>query len=434
MSGYASSGQKAEAMEVFERMEDKSVLTWTSLISGFVQSGNASDGAEMYVRMRREAVEIDDAFVLSSVISAVADMAALELGRQMHCEVMKLGYESSGIVGNSIVDMYAKCSDVCSARAWFERVTVQRDVVSWTTMIVGEAQHGRAEEALELFDGMVRAGVRPNEVTFVGLLHACSHSGLVRRGREIFDSMVNEYKIRPSLLHYTCLLDLLSRSGLLEEAESVIRVMPCEPDEATWAALLSACKKHGEKELSLRFADHLLSLRPREPSTYILLSNVYAILQKWDSVANVRKLMVDMEIKKEGGYSWIEMGKESFMFWAGVVPHHASAEILGLLRELGMEIRKRGYMPDTSSVMHDLDEQEKVQQLSLHSERLAVAFGLLKSVPGSIIRVVKNLRVCGDCHTVLKLISEIAGREFVVRDAKRFHHFRGGKCSCGDFW
>ena len=165
-----------------------------------------------------------------------------------------------------------------------------------------------------------------------------------------------------------------------------------------------------------------------------MLSNVYAVMQKWDSVANVRKLMVDMEIKKEGGYSWIEMGKESWTFRAGELPHHMSDEVFALLEELGKEMRKRGYIPDTSSVMHDLEEQEKVQQLSLHSERLAVAFGLLKSVPGSIIRVVKNLRVCGDCHTVLKLISEIAGREFVVRDANRFHHFRVGKCSCGDFW
>lgn len=433
VNGYAANGRKNEALDLFDRMPERSILTWTALISGFVQGGCAFDAARAFVRMKRDGVKIDDAFVLSSVISAAADMAALELGRQLHCVVSLLGYETSGIVGNSIVDMYAKCSDICSARAWFERVPVQ-DVVSWTTMIVGEAQHGRAAEALGLFDGMVRSGVRPNEVTFVGLLYACSHSGLVRKGRELFDSMVKEYKIRPSLRHYTCLLDLFSRSGLLEEAESVVKTMPCEPDEATWAALLSACKKHGNDEMSLRFANHLLTLRPKTSSTCILLSNVYAALQKWDAVAHVRKFMVDMEIKKEAGYSWIEMGKESVMFHAGEVPHHMHDKFLGLLDELGTEMTKRGYTPDTSSVMHDMDEQEKVKQLSLHSERLAIAFGLLKSVPGSIIRVVKNLRVCGDCHTVLKLISEIVRREFVVRDATRFHHFKGGKCSCGDFW
>ncbi|KAH7664159.1 TPR-like protein [Dioscorea alata] len=433
ISGYASSGCYSDAIEVFGAMPEKDVFTWTALISGLVQSGDSFHALKLFVDMRREGVSLDDAFVLSSAVGAASDSAALELGRQLHCLTLVLGYESCMIIGNALVDMYAKCSDIYSARIAFERVTV-RDVVSWTTMVLGEAQHGKAEMAFSLFDQMVIAGVRPNEVTFVALLYACSHAGLVQRGRNFFDSMVREHGITPSLQHYTCLLDLLSRSGHLSEAEELIKSMPYEPDEATWGALLSACKKHGNVQMSLRVANHLLSLKPKDPSMYILLSNTYAVAGDWANVTNVRRLMVDNEIKKEPGYSWIELGKESCMFVAGETPHEMRIQIVSLLEELMIEMKKRGYVPETNSVMHDLDEHEKEQQLMMHSERLAVAFGLLRGVPGTAIRVVKNLRVCDDCHTVLKMISSIASREIVVRDATRFHHFSYGSCSCGDFW
>nr|XP_010906170.1 pentatricopeptide repeat-containing protein At4g14050, mitochondrial [Elaeis guineensis] len=433
VSGYASNGRKVEALELFRQMPEKDVFVWTALISGFIQSGDSFGAVKLFVEMMREGVLIDDSFILSSVIGASSHLASLELGKQLHCLVVGLGYESSMIVGNSLVDMYAKCSDIYSARAVFEGISA-RDIVSWTTMVIGEAQHGRAEAALALFDEMVLAGVKPNEVTFVGLIYACSHAGLVQRGRELFDSITLDYGMKPLLQHYTCLLDLLSRSGNLSDAEDIIRTMPYEPDEATWAALLSSCKKHGDTQRSTRIADHLLALKPRDPSTYILLSNTYATAGKWEHVATVRRLMANMEIRNEPGYSWVELGKESCLFQAGEVPHNMRNEILGLLEGLVMEMKKRGYVPDTRSVMHDVEEHEKEQQLFLHSERLAVAYGILKSVPGAVIRVVKNIRVCSDCHTVMKLISSIIGKEIVVRDATRFHHFEGGKCSCGDFW
>ncbi|KAG6516710.1 pentatricopeptide repeat-containing protein At4g14050, mitochondrial-like [Zingiber officinale] len=433
VSGYASNGRKARALELFDQMPHRNIFAWTALISGFLQSGESFHAAKKFVEMRRQEVEIDNAFVLSAVIGAAADLATLQLGRQLHGLMWALGYESSFIVGNALVDMYAKCSDIDSARSVFLSLAV-RDVVSWTTMVVGEAQHGRAEDALQLYDHMILAGVQPNGVTFVGLIYACSHAGLVQKGRELFDLMVEEHGIRPSLQHYTCLLDLLSRSGHLAEAEHVIESMPYVPDEAIWAALLSACMKHGDTPRSIRVADRLLSMDPKDPSTYILLSNAFAVAGVWESVVRVRKLMDDMEIKKQPGYSWIDLGKESCLFTAGEIPHDMRVEIVQLLDELAIEMRRRGYVPDARSVMHDLEECEKEQQLFLHSERLAVAFGLLKSIPGTTIRIVKNLRVCTDCHTVLKLISAITGRSIVVRDANRFHHFECGKCSCGDFW
>uniref|UniRef100_A0A452Z4X7 DYW domain-containing protein n=1 Tax=Aegilops tauschii subsp. strangulata TaxID=200361 RepID=A0A452Z4X7_AEGTS len=433
VSGYASNGYTDEALELFRSMPGRGLFAWTALVSGYVRAGESVSAVELFVEMRRDAVTIDDAFVLSAVTGGAADLAALVLGRQLHGLSMRLGFLSSMMVGNALVDMYSKCSDIHSAREVFEEITV-RDIISWTTMIVGEAQHGRAGEAFALYDRMILAGVKPNEVTFVGLIYACSHAGLVQKGRQLFDSVKREYDINPGLQLYTCYLDLLSRSGHLSEAEELITTMPYEPDEAAWGALLSACKKHNDAEMCVRVADNLLELGPKYPSTCVLLSNVYAVNGKWGSVSTVRKLMANMKINKEPGYSWVEVGRESRLFHAGEVPVDMREEILVFLEELVSEMRRRGYVPDTSSVMHDLEEHEKEHHLFLHSERLAVAFGILKSLPGSVIRVVKNLRVCGDCHTVMKLISEIFQRKIIVRDATRFHHFEGGKCSCGEFW
>nr|AAV25639.1 hypothetical protein [Oryza sativa Japonica Group] len=360
VSGYASNGRGEEALQLFRSMPGRNLFAWTALISGLVKTGESVGAVELFVEMRRDDIRIDDAFVLSIVIGGA--------GQAVAC-------------------------DILSAREVFEGITF-RAVISWTTMVVGEAQHGRAEEALALYDRMVLAGAKPNKVTFVGLIYACSHAGLVQKGRQLFESMKNEYGITPGLQHYTCYLDLLSRSGHLLEAEELMTTMPYEPDEATWGALLSACKKYKDAEMCIRIADKLLELRPKDSSTYILLSNVYAVNGKWDSVAKARKCTIGLEIRKEPVYSWIEAGREFRLFHAGEVPLDVREEIMGFLEEMVLEMRKRGYVPDTSSVMHDLEENEKEHHLFLHSERLAVAFGLIKSPPGSVIRVVKNLRVC----------------------------------------
>ncbi|KAJ0093363.1 hypothetical protein Patl1_26102 [Pistacia atlantica] len=414
LSGYARSGRKNEAFEMFERVPVRNLFSWTALISGFVQSGNGTDAFYLFIKMRREGVDIGEPLVLSSIVGSCANLASLELGKQIHGLVIALGYESSLFISNALVDMYAKCSDIVAAKNIFGRMR-RKDVVSWTSIIVGAAQHGRAEEALAIYDAMVSAGVKPNEVTFVGLIYACSHVGLVSRGRKLFKSMTDDYGISPSLQHYTCLLDLLSRSGHLAEAENVIQAMPFKPDEPTWAALLSACKQHGNMQMGTRVANQLLSLKPEEPSTYILLSNFYASAAMWEHVSKVRKLMAHMEVKKEPGYSCIDTGKESQVFHAGEPYHPLKDKIFGLLRELDGEMRRRGYVPDISSVLHDMDQQEKEKQLFWHSERVAVAYGLLKCVPGTVLRIVKNLRVCGDCHTVLKHISDCKQRNCCTR-------------------
>ncbi|XP_052208190.1 pentatricopeptide repeat-containing protein At4g14050, mitochondrial [Diospyros lotus] len=433
ISGYARRGRKMEAVELLKSMPEKNLFSWTALVSGLVQSGHCNDAFNHFIEMRREGVDIVDPHILSSIVGASANLAAMELGKQIHCFVLALGYESCLFTSNALVDMYAKCSDVLAARIIFDSMS-RRDVVSWTSIIVGTAQHGQAKDALSLYDEMILAGVKPNEVTFTGLIYACSHVGLVSKGRQFFKSMVEDYGLSPTLQHYTCLLDLFARSGHLYEAENLLKTMPFEPDEAAWAALLSACKLHENIKMGARVADHLLSLEPKDPSTYILLSNAYAGAGVWENVSKVRKLMAVMEVKKQPGYSSIDLGKESQVFYAGEISHAMKDEIVGLLKELDAEMRRRGYVPDTSSVLHDMEKNEKERLLFWHSERLAVAYGLLKAVPGAVIRIVKNLRVCVDCHTVLKYICFIAEREIIVRDASRFHHFKDGRCSCCDFW
>lgn len=433
MYGYARVGNKNKVFELLGHMPHKNLYSWTALISGFVQSGHFDDAFRLFCEMRRELVGIEEPFVISSLIAGSAGSATLEVGKQVHKLVVDLGYESNVYVSNALIDMYAKCSDILSAEKIFMEMG-KRDVVSWTSIIVGMAQHGRAEEALALYDEMTLVGLKPNEVTFVGLIYACSHTGLVERGRQLFHSMVVEYGLSPSLQHYTCLVDLYSRSGHLEEAENVLNSMPFEPDEAAYAPLLSSCTQTGKKEIGVRIANNLLELGPKNTSTCILMSNIFARAAMWDNVSTVRKYMGAMESKKKPGYSCVDLGKENEVFYAGETLHPMKDEIFSLLKELELEMRKRGYEPDTSSVLHDMEEQEKERQLFWHSERVAVAYGLLKSVPGTSIRILKNLRVCEDCHMVLKFICSIVDREIVVRDASRFHHFKNGVCSCKDFW
>ncbi|XP_051115091.1 pentatricopeptide repeat-containing protein At4g14050, mitochondrial [Andrographis paniculata] len=433
--GYAMVGREGVVIELLRKMPCKNLRTWTAAISGFVQGRHTDESFRIFSEMRRDGVDIEDPFVLSSLIAGSSSLALLELGKQAHGLVLRLGYASNAYVTNALIDMYAKCSDLSSASKIFHDMR-ERDIISWTSIIVGMAQHGRGKEALSLYDDMVSTGLKPNEVTFTGLIYACSHVGLVEKGRAIFKSMVEEYGLRPSLQHYTCLLDLYSRSGDIDEAENVLKSMPFKPDETMWASLLSSCIRVGRTEIGVRIADDLLQTRPESPSTFVLMSNVYARAAMWDRVSTVRKSMMGLDRRKKPGYSWVDLGNDSRVFYAGETGNYPMKdEIFALLKELEAEMRKRGYVPDTTVVLHNMEQHDKEWQLFWHSERQAVAYALLGGgPPEKPVRVIKNLRICDDCHVVLKFICDIVRREIVVRDANRYHHFRDGKCSCSDFW
>lgn len=344
-----------------------------------------------------------------------------------------MGLEENVYVGTSVVDMYCKCGRVEMARKAFNRMK-DKNIKSWSAMVAGYGMHGRGREALHVFDEMLESGEKPNYITFVSVLAACSHSGLVNEGRHWFRVMKKDFGIDPGVEHYGCIVDLLGRAGCLTEAYGLIKEMRIKPDFVVWGALLSACRTHKDVELAEISADKLFELDPTNCGYYVLLSNIYADAGRWKDVERMRILIKNRGIAKPPGYSLVELKGKSHMFMVGDRRHPRHEEIYSYLEKLRIRMKEAGYVPDTGSVLHDVDEEEKETVLRVHSEKLALAFAILNTVPGSAILIIKNLRVCGDCHSAIKLIAKLEGREVVVRDSHRFHHFKDGLCSCGDYW
>lgn len=281
---------------------------------------------------------------------------------------------------------------------------------------------------------MKQAGVRPNEVTFVSVLRGCCVVGLVEEGREHFDSMRREYGIEPWLEHYGCLVDLYGRAGRLDEALDVINKMPMKPHAGAWGALLNACRMYKNTEMGELALRKLVELETKNHGAYVLLSNIYAESKNWDRVINVRQIMKAKGVKKLPGCSVIEVDGEVHEFFAGDETHPRYNEIEVMLGEISRRLKLAGYVANTNPVMYDIEEEEKEDTLCKHSEKVAIAFGLISLKEGVPIRIVKNLRVCWDCHDVTKMISKVFNREIIVRDRNRFHHFKDGKCSCKGYW
>lgn len=437
---YGSCGCLDDAWGVFGEMRERSVVSWNAMIDGLVRMGEFDEAVRLFREMQMKFEP--DGYVMQSMISACAGLRSLALGMWCHCYVLReLDNEigESILLNNALVDMYCKCGEVDIARQVFERMK-KRDVNSWNSMILGFALHGHGEAALECFDRLAREeGLVPNSITFTGVLAACNHRGLVVAGRRYFDIMVNEYNIQPVLEHYGSLVDLLGRAGYIDEALDIIANMPMKPDVVIWRSILDACsKKNGGLELSEEVARQIFESEGADCSgAYVLLSRVYAVANRWNEVGFIRNWMTNKGVKKEPGCSSIEMYGISHEFFAGDTSHSKTKEIYELLDVIDKRLEAIGYVPDVSQAPM-VDEQELVDgkrdSLKLHSERLAIAFGLLNLPPGVPIRVFKNLRVCHDCHNVTKLISKLYNVDIIVRDRARFHHFREGSCSCMDYW
>lgn len=344
-----------------------------------------------------------------------------------------MGLEDDVIVGTCIIDMYCKCGRVEMARKAFSCMK-EKNVRSWTALISGFGMHGRAKEALEVFYNMIRAGVKPNYITFVSVLAACSHGGLVQEGWHWFHAMKDEFNVEPGLEHYSCMVDLLGRAGYLGHAYNLIKQMKVTPDFVIWGSLLAACRIHKNVELAEISADKLFELDSSNCGYYVLLSNIYADAGRWEDVERMRLLMKDRGLVKPPGFSLVELKGKVHVFLVGDKDHPKREKIYEYMEELTVKIQELGYIPNMSSVPYDVDEEEKGLTLQVHSEKLAVVFAIMHTVPGATIHVIKNLRICGDCHNFIKLISKIVDHEIVVRDSKRFHHFKDGFCSCGDYW
>ncbi|KAF5746249.1 pentatricopeptide repeat-containing family protein [Tripterygium wilfordii] len=428
---YGKCGALDDARQVSDEIT-KDTVCWTAMIDGLVRNGDMNRALQVFRDMQRENVMPNEVTIVC-VLSACAQLGALELGRWVHSYMRKFQIERNHFVCGALINMYARCGDIDEARRVFEEMK-ERNVITYNSMISGFALHGKSVEAIKMFRGMIKQGIRPTSVTFVGVLNACSHGGLVDSGFEIFHSMTRDYGIEPQIEHYGCMVDLLGRVGRLEEAYNFIRGMKIPPDHIMLGALLSACKIHGNIELGEQIAKLLMDCGEADSGTYVLLSNVYASSGKWRESAQVRAKMKEGGIRKEPGCSAIEVNNEIHEFILGDLRHPQKEQIYAKLEEVNHTLRSKGYTPATEVVLQDIEDQEKEMALAIHSERLAICYGLISTKPHTTIRVAKNLRVCSDCHSTIKLISRITSRRIVVRDRNRFHHFENGDCSCGDYW
>ncbi|KAE8677409.1 Pentatricopeptide repeat-containing protein [Hibiscus syriacus] len=409
VSGFVECGALEFAEEFFEFAAEKSVVTWTAMISGymkfrkiqkaerlfrdmpvknlvtwnamiFVENRRAEDGLKLFRIMLRNGIRPNHSS-LSSVILGCSELSALQLGKQVHQLVCKSPLRDD-TTSTSLISMYCKCGVLDDAWKLFLE-TNRKDVVSWNAMISGYAQHGAA----------------------------CNHAGMVDVGIRYFDSMVKDYGVEPRPNHYSCMVDLLGRAGKLREAVDLIKKMPFKPHSTIFGTLLGACRIHKNLEIAEFAAQNLLNLDPKSAAGYVQLANVYAAMSKWDHVARVRRSMKDNGVIK------------------------TPASIHRKLNELEKKMKLAGYVSDLEFfALHDVGEEQKEQLLLRHSEKLVIAFGLINTSYGTPIRVFKNLRVCGDCHRAIKYISAIERRDIIVRDTVRFHHFKDGCCSCGDYW
>ncbi|XP_042513757.1 pentatricopeptide repeat-containing protein At1g34160 [Macadamia integrifolia] len=429
---YAKSGDLDNAGKLFDEMCVRDIATWNALISGMAQGNRPSDALALFRQMREEGLKPNEVTVLGA-LSACAQLGASREGETIHGFVRDEQLDMNVQVCNAVIDMYAKCGLIDKACDVFNGMRCARSLVSWNSIIMALAMHGRGSHALQLFTQMHHTHVEPDAVTYLAALCACNHGGLVADGRRLFNSLL-ESGLTPNVKHYGTLVDLLGRGGQLEEAYQIIRSMPMVPDVVLWQTLLGASKTYGNVEMAERASRALVEMGSNSDGDFVLLSNVYAAHQRWDDVGRIREAMRSREVKKVPGFSFIEVGGVVHKFVNGDQTHSNWREIYRKLDEINFKIKSYGYMPETSFVLHDIGEEEKENALSYHSEKLAVAFGLIIMDDGTPIQVNKNLRICGDCHVVIKLISKIYDREIVVRDRARFHHFKNGICSCGDYW
>ncbi|TVU13291.1 hypothetical protein EJB05_40335, partial [Eragrostis curvula] len=378
---YAKLSKIDSAQRVFDSLPARDVVSWNTLITGYMQNGLANEAINTYNHMQRhEGLKpIQGTFV--SVLPACSHLGALQQGMRMHALAVKTGLFLDVYVGTCLIDLYAKCGKLVEAMLLFQNMD-RRSTGPWNAIIAGLGVHGHGEKALSLFSQMQQEGIKPDHVTFVSLLASCSHAGLVDRGRSFFAMMQTMYGILPIAKHYACIVDMLGRAGQLDEAFEFIQDMPIKPDSAVWGALLGACRIYGNVEMGKMASQNLFELDPENVGYYVLMSNMYAKAGKWDGVDEVRSLVRRQNLQKTPGWSSIEVKKAVSVFYSGTQtePHPQNEDIQRELQHLMAKMRSLGYVPDYSFVLQDVEEDEKEQILNNHSERLAIAYGIIRSL------------------------------------------------------
>lgn len=435
ISFYGSCGSVELASKLFREMLQRDLVSWSSMIACCANNGFGFQALDLFREMQLTVSEDlkPDEVTMLSVISAVSSLGALELGQWVYTFIRRSGLELSVSLGTALVDMYSRCGSIDEAIRVFDEMPV-RNLLTWTALINGLAVHGRSREALVVFYEMQKCGLCPDYITITGVLVACSHGGLVKEAWEVFQSVRNKYGMEPLLEHYGCMVDLLGRAGFLFEAYDFLERMPMKPNSVVWRTLLGACVNHNNLELAEKVKQRIHELDPNHDGDYVLLSNAYGGVGKWVEKAGMRNLMRDKRISKKPGYSIINMNRVIHEFVSGDMSHPQSEEIKIFIVSIIENLRVGGYSPNTINVLHDIEEEDKEHSIGYHSEKLAVAFALLGFKDNRAIRIMKNLRICHDCHSFMKHVSRKFDREIIVRDRNRFHHFIKGSCSCQDYW
>ncbi|KAH7549725.1 hypothetical protein ACOSP7_025356 [Xanthoceras sorbifolium] len=428
---YSKCGSIEDAQGVFDEMPEKTTVGWNSIIAGYALHGYSEEALDLYYEMRDTGAKMDH-FTFSIILRTCTRLASLEHAKQAHGGLVRQGFGLDIVANTTLVDFYSKWGRIEDARHVFDMMP-RKNLISWNALIAGYANHGRGAEAVELFELMLCERMKPNHVTFLAVLSACSHSGLSKRGWEIFQSMSTDHKIKPRAMHYACMIELLGREGLLDEAFALIRDAPFKPTANMWAALLTACRVHENLELGKFAAENLYGMEPEKLCNYVVLLNIYNSSGKLKEAAAVVQTLRRKGLRMLPACSWIEIKKQPHVFLSGDKSHIQTKEIYKKVDSLMLEISKHGYVPEGRTLLPDVDEQEQ-RVLMYHSEKLAVAFGLINTLDWMPLQIVQSHRICCDCHTAIKLIAMVTGREIVVRDSSRFHHFKDGMCSCGDYW
>ncbi|KAJ6338856.1 hypothetical protein OIU76_008340 [Salix suchowensis] len=474
-----------EVRKLFNEMPEWDGVSYNVTITAYAWVGKVKESTDLFQELQFTTFDRKN-FPFPTMLSIAASSLDLQMGRQLHAQVVVSMDDPDFRVSNSLVDMYAKCGKFEEADRIFLKLS-SRSTVPWTAMISANVQRGLHENGLKLFyemrranvsadqatfacvlkasanlasillgktvtflpyaqngDGkgtlrsfkeMILSGYQPDSVSFLCILTACSHCRLVEEGLKYFNDMAGVYKLAPKREHYTAMVDALCRSGRFDEAEKLVGQMPFEPDEILWTSVLNSCRIHKNYALARKAAGQLFNMKVlRDAAPYVTMSNILAEAGQWDSVVEVKKAMRDRGVRKLPAYSWVEIKHKVHVFSANDDKHPQQLEILRKIEMLAEQMEKEGYDPDISCAHQNVDKESKIDSLKYHSERLAIAFALINTPEGSPILVMKNLRACTDCHAAIKVISKIVGREITVRDSNRFHHFRDGSCSCGDYW
>ncbi|KAF8712836.1 hypothetical protein HU200_028609 [Digitaria exilis] len=431
---YSKCGRVDCARQVFDGMVpcQRTVVAWNAMLAGYVLHGRSEEALELYHEMQGSSVDMDQ-FTFSTMLGVFSRLGLLEHAKQAHACLIQRGLLLD-IVGNTaLVDLYCKWGRMEDARNVFERMP-KRNLISWNALIAGYGYHGMGDKAFEMFETLIAEGIVPNHVTFLAVLNACRFSGLVDKGKRVFQLMTQNPKTKPRAMHYACVIELFGREGLLDEAYSMIRRAPFTPTANMWGALLTASRVHKNMHLAKLAAEQLLAMEPEKINNYAVLLNLYISSGRQDDACKVLETLKRKGLCISNACSWVTVKKKDHRFFFKDSTHPQCAEIHRTLDTLMKEIKEAGYVAEETELLPDIHPDELNIPRAYHSERLAIAFGLIRTSPCTPLRITQNHRLCNDCHKIIKFLTKVTKREIVVRDGSRFHHFKLGICCCGDYW